>query len=118
MSLIMALFRNKLRNGALWGVVAVTSLVGLALATVALVLWLSTELNPAAAFAIAGGLWFFLPLIFVLVFTQSPESKTKSEPTPTKVGVGSMLTAFSAGIAMSQGRSKEAAEMFQELDPK
>ena len=28
------------------------------------------------------------------------------------------VVAFSAGIAMSQGRSKEAAEMFQELDPK
>ncbi|HAJ22585.1 MAG TPA: hypothetical protein DCL95_21440 [Rhodospirillaceae bacterium] len=116
----MAKLSATLRNGALWGVVVLTSLVGLGLATVALILWLSAALNPAAAFAIAGGVWFFLPLVLVLMFTRAPapETKAKSEPAPSKIGIGSMLTAFSAGIAMSQGRSKDAAAMFQELDPK
>jgi drug/metabolite transporter (DMT)-like permease len=114
----MAKLRDTLRNGALWGVVALTSLVGLALATVALILCLSEELNPAAAYAIAGGLWLFLPPILIICFTRSPQPAAKPEPAPSKIGVGTMLTALSAGIAMSQGRSKDAATLFRELDPK
>ena len=111
---------KAVQTGLLLGLLLATTTVGLGLATVGLVIWLSDQFSPAIAFGSAATLWLLVPPLVVWAARASRPAPVKQEPMPEKrrsVGVGSVLVALSAGIAFSQGRTKDAATLFQELDP-
>jgi len=112
---------KAVRTGLLLGLLLVTTMIGLGLATVGLVILLSEQFSPAIAYGSAAALWLIVPPLVVWIMRSSSPAPVQQAPIPEKrrsVGVGSVLVALSAGIAFSQGRTKDAATLFQELDPR
>jgi len=114
----MFAIRSTLKSGAVWIVAGFTCLVGAGLATAGGVLWLAEFVPLHAALALAGFLWIALPLAVALSFDRKKRQLAEATQAESKTHYGTLLVAASAGLAMAQGRTEDAAILFRELDPK
>lgn len=114
----MFAIRSTLRSGAVWVVAGFTSLIGAGLATAGGVLWLAEIIPLQGALALAGLLWVALPLAVALSFDRKKRLAMEAPRADSKPQYGTLLIAASAGLAIAQGRTEDAAILLRELDPK
>lgn len=114
----MFAIRSTLKSGAVWVVVGFSSLVGAGLASAAGVLWLAEIVPLQGALALTGFLWIALPLAVALFFERKKRQEEAAPPVENKPHYGTLLIAASAGLAIAQGRTEDAAVLMRELDPK
>lgn len=118
----MIAIREAVRHGAIWTLVGFTSLIGAGLATAGGVIWLSERMALPAALAIAAAIWILLPLIFAISIQRQDHASghgngQSKAPQPPRPHYGTLLLAASAGLAMAQGKTEDAAKLFREMDP-
>ncbi len=114
----MFAIRSTLKSGAVWIVTGFTSLVGAGLATAGGVLWLAELVPLHAALGLAGFLWIALPLVAALSFDRKKRLAAEAPQADSRPQYGTLLIAASAGLAIAQGRTEDAAILLRELDPK